>query len=450
MLEIKSDKLFNATSSLVIGLVLIIIGIFWVNFKGELYYQLVQFFILAILFLSIKQFVYFLLGKNKGKNINFAKCCSNLIFCLILSFFKNIPLSILPLIFGGYLLINGCVKLINYLILLKHNTHGRLFELISSLFYFIISIPIVLSPIKNINRIVFLLGCYFILLGINYLGDFITFLIPKKWKKKIIRRFRVSLPAFIEAIIPFTVLSEINYLINKEDYENPFVFEEKEEATEPDMEVFVHTSNHGFNRMGHVDLYYQGKVISYGNYDDSSVRFFDMIGDGVVFTTNRQKYIPFCIEHSEKTLFAFGLKLTETQKKNIDKELDNLFSQLTEWKPPYVEALSKSKKVNKEQYDDYASVLYRNTGAKFYKFTSGRFQKYFVLGANCCRLADLIIGKSGIDLLKMNGIITPGTYYEYLNREFQKKNSIVVSRNIYNQKATNKKGISTIVKDFSK
>ena len=34
----------------------------------------------------------------------------------------------------------------------------------------------------------------------------------------------------------------------------------------------------------------------------------------------------------------------------------------------------------------------------------------------------------------MNGLITPGTYYEYLNREFMKKDSFVVSRNIYNQK----------------
>ncbi len=450
MLEIKSDKLFNATSSLIIGIVLTIIGIVLVNFKGELYYQFVQIFMLAVLFLSIKQFVNFFLGKNKNKNVNFAKCFSNLVFCLILSFFQNIPLSILPLIFGGYLLVNGLVKLINYLILLKNKTNGRLFELLSSLFYFIISIPVVLSPIKNINRIVFLLGWYFILLGINYLGDFITFLIPKRWKKKIIRRFRVSLPAFIEAIIPFTVLSEINYLINEEDYENPFIFEEKEEINEPDMEVFVHTSDRGFNRMGHVDLYYQGKVISYGNYDDSSVRFLDMIGDGVVFTTNRKKYIPFCIEHSKKTLFVFGLKLTEAQKRNIDKELDKLFSQLVEWEPPYVSALSQSKEIKKEDYQDYASVLYQNTGAKFYKFTSGRFQKYFVLGANCCRLADLIIGKSGIDLLKMNGIITPGTYYEYLNREFQKKNSIVVSRHIYNQKAKSEKDISKFMKGFSK
>ncbi len=447
MLEIKSDRLFSATSSLIISIVLIIIGIFLISFKGVLYYQLVQIFTLAILFLSIKQFVNFFLGKNKEKNINFAKCFLNLIFCLILSLFKNIPLSILPLVFGGYLFINGLVKLINYIILLKNKTIGRLFELISSLFYFIISIPMILSPIKNINSIIFLLGWYFVLLGVNYLTDFITFIIPKKWKNRIIRNFRISLPAFIEAIIPFTVLNEINYLIDKESYDNPFVFEEKKENDKADMEVIVHTSDCGFNRMGHVDLYYQGKVISYGNYDDSSVRLFEMIGDGVIFTADRKKYIPFCIEHSKKTLFVFGLKLTDTQKKNVTKELDKLFSQLVEWKPPYVEALAKSKKVKKEQYNDYASILYQNTGAKFYKFNSGRFQKYFVLGSNCCRLADLIIGKSGIDLLKMNGIITPGTYYEYLNREFQKKNSIVISRNIYNQKATNKQSI--IKKNFN-
>ena len=73
-----------------------------------------------------------------------------------------------------------------------------------------------------------------------------------------------------------------------------------------------------------------------------------------------------------------------------------------------------------------------------------------MLGSNCCRLADNIVGKSGIDLLKMNGAITPGTYYEYLNREFQKKNSMVISRKIYNQKNVDKKKIQEIFKGFSK
>ena len=66
-------------------------------------------------------------------------------------------------------------------------------------------------------------------------------------------------------------------------------------------------------------------------------------------------------------------------------------------------------------------------------------------------LADSIIGKSGSDLLKMSGIITPGTYYEYLNREFRKKNSMVISRTIYNAESVNKKhGVKEIFKGFSK
>ncbi len=447
---IKSDKLFNATNSCMIGVCLIISGIFLIVLKDHLYINLIHIFILAILFLSIKQFVNYFFGKKKDQKMNFTRCFFNLIFCIILSLFQNIPLSILPLIFGSYLLLNGVIKFISYIILLRNKSNGRIIELIVSLFYFAISIPIIFSPLKNLNTVLILLGIYFILLGINYLVDFITFLIPKRIKNKIKRNFRISLPAAMEAIIPYTVLNEINYLLNQENYDKPFVFEEKSEEAEPDMEIFVHTSSHGFNRMGHVDLYYQGKVISYGNYDASSVHFFDMLGDGVVFTTDREKYIPFCIEHSDKTLFVFGLKLTDHQKKNIDKELEKLFSQLVEWNPPYVEAIFKRKRVSKNKYKDYASRLYQITNAKFYKFTSGRFQKYFVLGTNCCRLADWIIGKSGIDLLKMNGVITPGTYYEYLNREFQKKNSMVISRKIYNQKNVDKKTIQEIFKGFSK
>ena len=42
-----------------------------------------------------------------------------------------------------------------------------------------------------------------------------------------------------------------------------------------------------------------------------------------------------------------------------------------------------------------------------------------------------IVGYSGIDFLKMNGVISPGTYYDCLNREYINKTGLVVTRNIY-------------------
>lgn len=446
----RSDKLFNATNSLIIGICLVILGLLMCVGRDTLYVNFVNIFLIAILFLSIKQFLNYFLDKKKNKNISFTQSFLNLIFCLICSLFKDIPLSILPIIFGLYLLLNAIIKFINYYILFKSKANGKLTEFVLGLFYFIISIPIIFSPLKYLSTVLIIIGIYTILLGVNYIIDFITFLIPKRVKNKLKRSIRISLPVFIEAIIPYTVLNEINYQLDKDKYDKPFVFEEKSIDVEPDMEIFVHTSNRGFNRMGHVDLYYNNKVISYGNYDDSSVRFFTMIGDGVLFTTERDKYIPFCIEHSKKTIFAFGLKLTDMQKKNINKTIEKIFENVYEWNPPYVNALAKGKKVNQNRYKDYASRLYQATKANFYKFNTGRFKNYFTLGNNCCKLADHIIGKSGIDLLKMNGIITPGTYYEYLNREFQKKNSMVISRKIYNSKNVDKKTIKEIFEGFSK
>lgn len=446
----RSDKLFNATNSLIIGICLIILGSLMCIGKDVLYINFVNIFLIVVLFLSIKQFLNYFLGKKKDQKMNFTRSFLNLLFCLICSLFKDIPLSILPIIFGIYLLLNSIIKFINYYILFKGKANGKLTEFISGMLYLIVSIPIIFSPLKHLSAVLIIIGIYTILLGVNYIINFITFLIPKRVKNKLKRSIRISLPVFIESIIPYTVLNEINYLIDKENYDKPFVFEEKSIETEPDMEVFVHISNRGFNRMGHVDLCYDGKVISYGNYDDESIRFFTMIGDGVLFTTKKEKYIPFCIEHSKKTIFAFGLKLTDTQKKNIDQTIKKIFDNVYEWNPPYVEALSKKKKVNMNKYRDYSSRLYQTTKAKFYKFKTGRFKKYFTLGNNCCKLADHIIGKSGIDLLKMNGIITPGAYYEYLNREFQKKNSMVISRKIYNSKNVDKKTVKEIFKGFSR
>ena len=36
-------------------------------------------------------------------------------------------------------------------------------------------------------------------------------------------------------------------------------------------------------------------------------------------------------------------------------------------------------------------------------------------------------------LLKIGGIITPGTYYQYLEENYRKKNSVVISKAIHNK-----------------
>ncbi len=435
---LKSDRFYNSTSSLLAGLVLIIISLCMLLGKDKLYFDFMNLFLLTILIIGTFQFIEYFFSKRKGTDgkITFTKCFLNLLFCLVLSCFPKIPMSILPILFALYLILNGIIKLMTYIILRYENTNGRLLELFQAFIYLVIGIPLLISPLKKLSVMLTIMGVYILLLGINFIFDFINTIIPRKVKRKLQRRIKITLPVLFQAIIPYQVLNEINYFINKEEYSKKIVYEEKNQDIKPDLEVFIHSSMNGFNRLGHVDICFKDKVYSYGNYDDSSKRLFDMIGDGVLFVTDKEHYIPFCIKHSHKTIFGFGLKLNDRQIKNIDNYIYKIFTNIYEWNSPIQEDMISKKKINKDDYTDYASCLYKSTKAKFYKFETGKFKKYFVLGINCCLLADSIIGKSGSDILKMNGIITPGTYYEYLNREFKKKNSMVISKNIYNLQST--------------
>jgi len=440
---LKSDRFYSSTSSLIAGVILIVIGFCMILGQDKLYFDFVNMFITVIFVLGIIQFIRYFINSNKKteRKITFTRSFLYLLFCLILVWFPKIPMSILPLLFANYLILNGIIKLVTYIILLKERISGRLKELFMFLIYFGIGIPLFISPLKNISTMLWLMGIYIILLGINFIIDFINSLLPRKIKNRFKRRIKITLPVLLEAIIPYQVLNEINYFINRNEDEK-IIYQEKNSDIIPDMEVFVHVSMRGFNRLGHVDICVDDKVISYGHYDDSSIKF-NSIGDGVLFVTDKNNYIPFCIKHSHKTIIGFGLKLTESQKKRVKTYIEGLFENVYEWYSPLQEELKKQKKVDKSKFGDYASSLFKATKADFYKFKKGKFKKYFVLGVNCCLLADSIIGKSGTDILKLNGIITPGTYYEYLNREFKKKNSMVIMKNIYNAESTGVKKSKT-------
>lgn len=190
-----------------------------------------------------------------------------------------------------------------------------------------------------------------------------------------------------------------------------------------DLEVLVHTSDQNlFGMIGHVDICYQGKVISYGSYDVFSERLFGTIGDGVLFKVDKDAYIELCKQESKKTLFGYGLYLTDEQKIAVEKRLAEIDELLAVWNP------SAELKNNDHTY---AYKLRYELGADLYKFKTSRFKTYFVLSTNCCLLADSIIGQGGTAILDMRGIIAPGTYQSYLQYEFESANDLVVARSIY-------------------
>lgn len=418
------DKYYDFSSSLVIGIVLITLGTSLLIGRTSLYKDIVNIFMFSMWINAIKQLITFFLKKEEPDkhNITFSSCLFHLIICLILSLLPNFTLGIAPFIFSIYLIIIGIIQFIMFYLNIKNNGNEKTKKLLLGIICLTISFPLLFNPLTKIDIFILCLSIYMILLGTSYIYGAIKEILPIKTKNKIKRRIRITLPKIVEAIIPYSVMYEINKSLEvKNNYNYTYLKKDKK----PDINILIHTSNRGFNRMGHIDICFENTVISYGNYDEGTRFVGEIFGDGVIFTTNKKsEYINFCIDNSKKTIFDFGLVLTEKQKQKVKEKIDKLLSNAYNWDH------KQDKKYNDGK--SYAAKLYKKTKAKFYKVKKGKYKTYFVIGTNCSFLADDIIGSSGMDILSINGIITPGTYYDYLNRLFNQKNSNVISKEIYN------------------
>lgn len=394
-------------------LLLLALGINVLIFNEKLYKLIIILLLIILGIDTIRQFIK-LIVKKEINFLNTIIIIVTLASLMILLTYKNIPYSFVPIIFGVYIFLSGIMKFVFATILLINKIKGYLFNYLLSLFFFTIAITLMFSPLMHLKHVLYFIGIYLIGLSLNYLYEYYK---DKKGlaKSNLRRNLRVPLPTIIEAFLPYVFLKQIDDSIKL--YEN-------KTGEKPDVEILIHVCEKGDGKVGHIDIYYENIVYSYGNYDPKSRRFLTVVGDGVLFKSEKKDYIKFCINDADKTLFGYGLKLNEKQKKALKKEMDKINNNLYEYDPSTTP-------------DCYANKLNKKTKTKFYKIKEGRFKKYILLGCNCAHFIDKIIGSTGSDILKINGLINPGTYYEYLDNEFMKKNSIVIARTIYNSKSIN-------------
>ena len=355
---------------------------------------------------------------------------------IIGEYFLNNPtnfLSIFPILFALYIFLNAIIKFSTFCVYKSNNFKGFFRTLFASILDFIFGFIVITNPTSSIKPLTYILGIYFVLIALSHLIDYFKLKFPNNFLFRR-RRFRITLPTIVSLLIPYAIYTKINKNLNEEV--TPVKID-KDVSGNVDLEIFIGVKDSLIGTFGHADLWFDGKVYSYGHYDEDSKRCFDTIGDGTLFIIDdRMKYLRFCAEHSKKTIFAFGITLTDKQKVKVKRELDKVQSYTYRWK--CVQERDKSK-----EFGDYASCLYRSTNAKFYKFTQSSYKLYFALWTNCVKLVDNVLKAAGGDILRLNGVITPGAYYYHLNNEFKKKKSNVIRQEIITNQdivTKNKKG----------
>lgn len=344
-------------------------------------------------------------------------------------FLPNIPLTLYMFSFCAIFLLHAFAHGITAVLDFRNNDYTWLKEAFLCFYYSFFGIIILINPLEYTIGILFLVGIYLCLYGLSDIREALVEHFKIRFKFQHRRKVRIQLPVLLAVLIPPQVLKAINDSFeDKEETE----FADVKIKEKPDLEVLIHMTPSGYSALGHVDICYHDYVITYGNYDAASYRMMDAIGEGVLMIVPKKDYIPFCKKDTGKTLVGFGLLLTDEQKRAIHKRIYEIFQDLEEWECNY----KKAEKINdtitmNKSLKFYANRIYKDTKARMYKFNSGKFKTYFVMTTNCVLLADSILAKAGVDMLGTNGIITPGTYYDYLNRQFTKRKSHVISRTVY-------------------
>lgn len=424
MKKFKKNKL--EIMDLIAGIFFIIISILLILGRDVLYINVIYLVAFILFLLSFFQLLKYLFRKLSVKESSktFSSLIFNFFISIIIISLPNLSVALLPIIFSLYLFAFGTAQFIMCFLMIENGGEDKVKNFLGGIVYYSISFPILYSPLGNLSRFLIFLSLYTLFLSFNFFYDFFSSIISVGAKNKLKRRIRITLPKVFESVIPYSVMTTINKSLDVYNYSYKNY---KNKSVCPNLFILIHTSNRGVNRFGHMDIYFDGNVISYANYDEGSRKIFELFGDGVIFqTSNYSDYINFCIDNSEKTLFEFGIYLNNKQAKQVRDRIAKIFSNTYSWS--YLDDLKYNNGTS------YAAKLYKKTNAKFFKFLSGKYKTYFVLGTNCCYLADDIVGKSGIDILSLNGIITPGTYYDYLEKELYRKNGIVITKNIYNSK----------------
>lgn len=411
------SKIINTIIHATSGLLFIIIGIIYIIRNYTVY--TLSFKLLGILTLisSLLKLINLIL-KRKKVLTNILDIFLNTILGILFINKPNLFIYLSTKIFSMYALIQSLCGFINLIIYKQDKLKGKIYILTTSTLSLMLSITLMFSKDTNSIYICYIIGLYLILYGITIISSSIL------TKTKIV----LPLPIIFTMFLPNILIKRILKGLTLED---------SKEKQKPDLEIMIHLAEKGSAAMGHVEFAFEDKVYSYACYNYLNRRLFGGIGDGIFGIFDKKAYLKYCICEKNRFILSYGVKLTNKEKENVTKEIDKLISTNTEiWYPEikyYEDGL-----IEKRDFNEMANKIYKHANGKFYRFTKGKYKTFFVLRTNCATCVDNIFNAIGTKIINLEGIISPGTYYSYLEKEYHKKNSKIISKTLYTKELIEK------------
>lgn len=321
------------------------------------------------------------------------------------------------IIAGVWILANAITKILYGIQLIKTKSPGAVMTFLVAALYIAFAVLLFVFLMDSYASLAIVIGVYSVICGVSHIIDGFRDLLGTEIDgKRVKQHLRIKPPVFLTMLIPMRLARRLDDP-NEEAEIAQWTYQETElKDPKPNLEIFIHLGQNVAMGMGHVDIAVDDTVYAFGCYDSDSNRLFGLFSDGVLFTADRNAYIPFSLEHEKKRLLGYGIVLSEEQKQGLLDAVDKALEDSTEWVPTK----------EGEMMD-----MRNDCGAIYHKIQKGPFKTYNTFTTNCVAMANILCSNGGVDLMNPQGVITPGTYVDFLDRQFRRPRSIVVSRTIY-------------------
>lgn len=402
------------------GSILILAGLLFFFLKSQ--FALIVFVTLAAI--ALLNLFYQIWIKWKRKEVKSPSWLNLILQGLLALFLVNnaiLPTHLLALFMTLEFFAMGLILLLDFGVKWFNQLRPSLLILLDGLVHVIFGLIVLFNLDVTLDLIYRLFGLSLILRGLSNFWD--AWRMDKVQIASKGRRKRLGLPIFLSALIPIGTLRAVNRLLSPDKSRAIQLANPLEKTGTPDLEVWIHTARRGFEMMGHVDISYKGVTYAYGLYNPESSRLFGTVGDGVLIRLSSQDYLDSLAHDDWRAVVGYGMVLTDQQQEAIEGRLAEIMSHT---KPLVLQT--------EKQRQSYLGQLSNHYGVESFTFTNSQFKTYFVMTTNCVLLADTILEVIGTDNIANHGILTPGVYQDYFEKEYLNPQSAVISKFILGKK----------------
>lgn len=251
------------------------------------------------------------------------------------------------------------------------------------------------------------LGSYFIVFGLFHLLDLIFRRSYFIQRLKRVKLFEMKPRTLFSIYSPRTFRLHYDELSSNEKSEFKKAYHiDKKIKPEVQLHVYVHMKYPVADMFGHVDFAFDGTNYTYGNYDESTLKWHANKSEGVLIISPNHKYLALNVKQYRKIIASFTLNITEAQRNQLIKTLDTIIVQEAyDWNPDMM-----------TRKTSYSKTIKRHLQSLFYKFKpTSTHHSYITATNNCVNFFDTVISDAGIKIFPNQNITAPGDIFNILN-----------------------------------